>query len=107
MQPFYIEKKYDVVNMPAISKLNPYSLKSYWTLKFGHFIAYAIFAQKWALPCCVRKIILTEKLCGVGSSNFGFVHLYYNSPYVYLSVCLSVFANCRSRLLLDRLRRCL
>ena len=32
---------------------------------------YAIFAQKRALPC-VTKIILTEKLFGVGSSNFGF-----------------------------------
>ena len=29
--------------------------------------------------------------------------LYYNSPYV----CLSVFANCRSQFLLDRLGRCL
>ena len=34
----------------------------------------AIFAQKRALQC-VMKIILTEKLFGVGSSNFGFVHL--------------------------------
>ena len=37
-------------------------------------ILFTIFAQKWALPC-VTKIILTEKLFGVGSSNFGFVHL--------------------------------
>ena len=33
-----------------------------------------IFAQKLALPC-VMKIILTEKLFGVGSSHFGFVNL--------------------------------
>ena len=30
-------------------------------------------------------------------------YLYYNSP----NVCLSVFAKCRSQLLLDRLGRCL
>ena len=30
--------------------------------------------KKRTLPC-VTKIILTEKLFGVGSSNFGFVHL--------------------------------
>ena len=34
-------------------------------------------------------------------------YLYYNSPYVCLSVCLSVLANCRSQFLLDRLGRCL
>ena len=60
--------------MPRISKFYPYSLQSYWTSKFGKIIPYAIFAQKRALPC-VTKIILTEKLFGVGSSNFGFVHL--------------------------------
>ena len=31
------------------------------------------------------------------------VYLYYNSPYV----CLSMFANCRSQFLLDRFGRCL
>ena len=49
-------------------------LQSYWTSKFGKMIPYAIFTQKRALPC-VTKISLTEKLFGVGSSNFGFVHL--------------------------------
>ena len=61
-------------HMPRISKLYPYSLQSYWTSNFGQMIPYAIFAQKRALPC-VTKIILTEKLFGVESSNFGFVHL--------------------------------
>ena len=37
-------------------------------------IPYAIFAHKRALPC-VMKIILTQKLFGVGSSHFGFVHM--------------------------------
>ena len=60
--------------IPQISKLYPYSLKSYWTSKFGKIIPNAIFAQKQTLPC-VTKIILTAKLFGVGSSNFGFVHL--------------------------------
>ena len=48
--------------------------KSYWTSKFGKIILFTIFAQKRALPC-VTKIILTENQFGVGSSNFGFVHL--------------------------------
>ncbi len=61
--------------MPIISKLCPYSLQSYWTSKFGKIIPYAIFAHKRALPC-VTKIILTQKLFGVGSSNFGFVHIW-------------------------------
>ena len=61
-------------HMPRISKLYPYSLQSYWTSKFGKNILFAIYAQKQALPC-VTKIILTEKLFGLGSSNFGFVHL--------------------------------
>ena len=60
--------------MPRISKLYPYSLQSYCTSKFGKSIPYTIFAQKRALPC-VTKIMLTEKLLGVGSSNFGLVHL--------------------------------
>ena len=60
--------------LPRISKLYPYSLQSYWTSKFGKIIPYTIFAQKQALPC-VTKIILTEKLFGAGSSNFGFVYL--------------------------------
>ena len=61
--------------IPAgISKLYPYSLQSYWTSKFGKIIPHAIFAQKWALSC-ITKIILTEKLFGVGNSNVGFVHL--------------------------------
>ena len=61
-------------HMPIISKLYPYSLQNCWTSKFGKIIPYMIFAQKRALPC-VTKIILTEKLFWVGSSNFGFVHL--------------------------------
>ena len=40
----------------------------------GKIIPFAIFAQKRALPC-VMKVVLTEKLFGVGSSNFGFVRL--------------------------------
>ena len=68
--------------MPTISKLYPYSLQSYWTfgkiipygkMEFGKIIPYVIFAHKRALPC-VMKIILTQKLFGVASSNFGFVH---------------------------------
>ena len=63
-------------HMPRIiiAKLHPYSLQSYWTSKFGKNIPYTILAQKRALPC-VTKIILTEKLFEVGSSNLGFVHL--------------------------------
>ena len=60
--------------MPRISKLYSYSIQSYWTSLFGKIILYATFAQKWSLPC-VTKIMLTEKLFGVGSSNFGFVPL--------------------------------
>ena len=60
--------------MPRISKLDQYPLQSYWTSKFGKMIAYAIFAQRRALPC-VTKIILTEKLFGEGGSNFEFVNL--------------------------------
>ena len=59
--------------MLRMSKLYPYPLQSYWTSKFGKNIPYLIFAQEGALPC-FTKIILTEKLFGVGSSNFGFVH---------------------------------
>ena len=51
--------------------LYPYSLQSYWTSKFGKIIPYAIFAHKRALPC-VTKIIWTQKLFGVGSSNVGY-----------------------------------
>ena len=58
--------------MPKISMLYPYSLQSYWTPKFVKIILFAIFAEKQALPC-VTKIILTEKLFGVGSSTFGFI----------------------------------
>ena len=61
-------------HISQITKLYPYSLQSYWTSKFRKIIPYAIFAQKRTLPC-VTKIILTAKLFGVGSSNFGFVHL--------------------------------
>ncbi len=61
-------------HMPIISKLYPYSLPSYWTSKFGKIIPYAIFAHKRALPC-ITKIILTQNVFGVGSSNFGFVHM--------------------------------
>ena len=61
-------------HIPQISKLYPYSLQSYWTSKFSKIIPYAIFAQKRTLQC-VTKIILTAKLFGIGSSNFGFVHL--------------------------------
>ena len=57
-------------HMPTISKLYPYWLQSYWTSKFGTIIPYAIFAHKRALPC-VTKIILTQKLFGVASSNLG------------------------------------
>ena len=57
-------------HMPRISKLYPDSLQSYWTSKFGKIILYTIFALS-----CVTKIILTQKLFWVGSSNFGFVHL--------------------------------
>ena len=52
-------------HMPRMSKFYPYSLQSYWTSKFGKIITYVIFAQKRALPSCVTKIILTEKLFGV------------------------------------------
>ena len=62
-------------HMPRISKLYPCSLQSDWTSpKCGKIIPYAIFAQKRALPC-TTKIILTEKLVGIRSSNFGFFHL--------------------------------
>ena len=61
-------------HMARISKLYPYLLQSYWTSKFGKKLLFAIFAQKQALPC-VTKIILTEKLVAVVSSNVGFVHL--------------------------------
>ena len=61
-------------HMAIISKLYPYSLQSYWTSKFGKIIPYAIFAHKRALPC-VTKTILTQKLLGVGSSHFGYVHM--------------------------------
>ena len=59
---------------PNVKAVSIYSLQSYWTSKFTKIILFAIFAQKRALPC-VTKIMLTEKLFGVGSSNFGFVHL--------------------------------
>ena len=61
-------------HIPQISKLYPYSLQSYWTSKFSKIIPYANFAQKRTIQC-VTKTILTAKLFGVGSSNFGFVHL--------------------------------
>ena len=61
-------------NMPRMSKLYPYSLQSYWTSQFGNVKQYALFAQIRAIQCVI-KIILTEKLFGVGSSNVGFVHL--------------------------------
>ena len=38
------------------------------------FISRLYYLRFLLLPC-VTKIILTEKLFGVGSSNFGFVHL--------------------------------
>ncbi len=62
-------------HMPKMSKLYSYPLQRYWTSKLEKNLPYAILAQKRILPC-VTKIILTEKLFGVGSSNFGFVHKY-------------------------------
>ena len=80
MKPFRIYERsecrtpiyYDIVykHIPQISKLYPYSLQSYWTSKFRKK-----FAQKRTLPCVTKKKKLTAKLFGVGSSNFGFVHL--------------------------------
>ena len=48
--------------------LRPWILLNFFTSKFEKIIPYAILAQKRALPC-VTKIILTEKLFGVGNSN--------------------------------------